>query len=248
MKNSSLIKNSKLIFNIEKLETTAIININGFIGDEYDDNDAKTFARALQELKGLDLTIRINSPGGIVTDGFQMHDLLAMHEGKVTTEVYGGTASAATIISQVGIRMMSTNALMLVHHAWGCFCGNVNDMRENIETLAKFDEQILSIYTKRGADKEVITNLMAANNGNGKWINADEALTAGLIDGTFEPTEARSEIDAKLIKNLGLPEIPVKAEVPEKPVKKEESTDVDAEAQNSERRRRQIQIKTKKEK
>lgn len=230
-----------VVFNIEqKTDTHAVIAVNGVIGDEYDGNDAKSFANQLMAMKGVDLTIKINSPGGYITDGMQIHDLLAMHDGQVTTEIYGASASAATVISQAGNRRMSSNALMLVHHAWGMALGNRYDYEEQIKTLDKFDERILSIYVKRGANEEVIKDLMAVNGGHGEWIDAEQALSYGLIDEIFEPAEVKAQIDKDLIKNMGLPELPQVKEA--NPTGVQDSTQVDAEAQ-SERRRRLITIK-----
>lgn len=211
-----------------------VVNVNGAIGDEYEGNDAKTFADLVNVSKGKRLVLKINSPGGNVFDGLQMHDLLAMHDAPVITEIYGASASAATIISQAGYRKMSANALMLVHHAWGMFMGNQFDLYDSISTLEKVDNVIVEIYRKKGANEEQIIELMGTNKGAGMWIDAETALEYGLIDEIFEPSNIQA--NAEQIKDLGLPELP---KFKQKAVK--DTTDVVAEAQ-SERRRRLITI------
>lgn len=233
---------ANLVYNVvDQTDDQIKIAFNGFVGDPEEGNDAKTFANLLNANQGKKVLIQINSPGGYAVDGLHIHDLLAQHPSDVRIEVYGATASAATIISQAGYRAMSSNAMMLIHKAWGLFIGNSNALLEHIETLELMDSKIMDIHTKKGADKEKVYDLMQANNGNGKWISADEALQAGLVDEVFEPADAKIAASAEMIKNLGLPELP---ELPVQQVKNESSTEeqTEAKAHISERNRRLIQI------
>lgn len=216
---------SDVVFNIVNEQSNeVIIEVMGVIGDECYGFTAKDFATQLQSLKGKNITLRINSPGGLVPDGLMIYDLLNQHDAGVRTEVYGASASIATIISQAGHRTMSDNALMLIHHAWGFFGGNKFVLKEAIQALEKFDERIRNIYIKRGADEEKIDLIMAQNNGDGAWINADEALEAGLIDEIISTEDVRAEVNNDLLKNLGLPDLPKNATLQSKPQVGEESS------------------------
>src|SRR5699024_9340889 len=128
--------------------------------------------------------------------GLAIHDALAQHPARIVTKVYGMTASAATIIAQAGDeRLMSENALYLVHRAWGLSMGNRNDMDEMMDTLEQIDKRIAGIYARR-ADKDAgeMMDLMDENNGGGRFLDAEEAKEFGLIDGGFEPMKAAASI------------------------------------------------------
>lgn len=242
---------ASLIYNVISDDEKAVtIAINGFIGDPEEGNNPMNIGNILNANKGKEVIVQIHSPGGFAADGIHIHDLLSMYDGKITTEIHGWSASAATIISQAGHRKMSANASMLIHRAWGLAIGNVNDMLSSAATLERMDDSIIAIYKKAGANEEVINNLMAENGGHGKFISAQEALDAGLIDEIFEPTEynayKKADIQA-LAKNLGLPEVPEQAVTKLTAEVHKDSTQVDAEAQISERRRKHINIKNKQE-
>lgn len=200
---------ANLVFNKQPSNDNSIVyDVNGVIGDSLEGIAAKDFAKYLQANKTQNITLRINSPGGLVSDALQIYDLLSQHDGKVTTEVYGATASAATIISQAGRRKMSANALMLVHHAWSKVQGNKYALAKGIEDLEKFDQRIKAIYLSKGIKPKDLEPLMAENEGDGRWIDANEALSYGLIDEILPESMAKAEIDMEMIKALSLPTIP----------------------------------------
>lgn len=194
-------------------EETAIIDIDGEIGWFNEDgelNSARNIKNKLKEIDSLEaskIQVNINSLGGFVDDGLAIHDVLARHDAEIETHVIGMTASAATIIAQAGDkRFMSDNSLYLIHKAWGLVVGNANDMLAQAEDLKAIDKRILNIYTKRSSkSSDQIEELMNANDGGGKWIDADEALEAGLIDSIFEPAKAAAAIDPGAFNMMGLP-------------------------------------------
>jgi ATP-dependent Clp endopeptidase proteolytic subunit ClpP len=199
-----------LIFNFKNVDDEMVIDVNGIIGDEWDDAGitAKRFANEIHQFKGSTIRMRINSAGGLVPDALQIYDLMKGHDAEVITEVYGATASAGTIINQGasnGKRRMSANALMLIHLAWGVFQGNKEDLQTSINALDKFDALINEIYLKNGADPEITKQLMGESGGHGIWISAIEAKEAGLIDEIFEGDEAMNVVDHAMINKIGLP-------------------------------------------
>lgn len=189
------------------------IDIDGEIGWINENGEWNTAPKIKEKLKEIDeleaskIIVNINSFGGFVADGLAIHDVLAQHQAKVETHVFGMTASAATIIAQAGDkRFMSANSLYLIHRAWGLGLGNVNDMIAVASDLEAIDKRILNIYTKRSGKSEAeIEELMNENDGGGKWIDADEALEFGLIDEAFEPMKAAASMSAKDFKAAGLP-------------------------------------------
>jgi ATP-dependent protease ClpP protease subunit len=227
---------------------TAVIDIEGAIGwdidnyyDEIPQNDTPTFKKRLEELEGIEvseiLVNIINSPGGNVADGIAIHDFLKSYKAKITTNVIGYAASIATVIMQAGDeRRISDNAVVLVHHAsvYPYDFINVYDIDRIKEELELFDRQIINIYNKR-IEEDSFIEFMDANNGDGKWMDANEALKIGLVDEVYEPYSAVAckGVDFNTMgivaKAFGLPELENIKEV-----KKETNTIEEVEEMNEE--------------
>jgi len=216
-------KSGNPIFNAES-EDDATIEIDGPIGEDFwgeSENTTKAIRNKLKEIAGLKakkIRVIINSLGGQINHGIGIHDVLATHKAEIETDVIGMTASAATVIAQSGdTRRMSANALYLIHQPWSFFINNVTELEDSLEQLKKVNDTMLRVYTKRsGTAESKIRELMNESNGNGKWIDAEEAKELGLIDEIYEPMKAAASIKDQ-IKNLAdgpeellnrLPEIP----------------------------------------
>lgn len=207
-------------FEIKDSAGTVEINIEGIIGRpaSFDGgNEAAVatyneFTRKIREIGASNarkVVVNIRSTGGDVNDALLIYEQLKSLKAKVVTQCYGYTASAATIIAQAaseGERRMSENALYLIHQSSTSMEGNTQKLSGGIELLRKTDERIAKIYSDAsGRPAEEFLTLMGENEGRGKWLSAEEALSAGLID---------EIIGSKPIQNInkeelfGLPEPP----------------------------------------
>jgi ATP-dependent protease ClpP protease subunit len=204
-------------------EDEATIDIEGEIGgidwDTWESiNTPKQIKAQLKKIAALEtkkIVVNINSLGGYIDDGLAIHDILASHEAEIETNVTGLTASAATIIAQAGdVRKISDNALYLVHKGWGMMLGNANDAQAYLDDLNKMDGRIANIYAKR-SNKTVdeFLELMNANNGDGKWLDPQEAIEFGLVDEVYEPMKVAASVDFGLFKNFGLPVPEITADI-----------------------------------
>jgi len=186
-------------------EAVAVIDIDGVIGydwwkDEPDKNTKERMKKELKEIaeiKATTIIVNINSYGGDVNHGISIHDLLAESQAHVITKINGMTASAATLIALAGDeREMSDNALALVHLSSTWAWGNVNDFKESMQTMEAVNERIANMYAKVGGKEvQVYIDLMNENNGNGKWIDANEMKEIGLVTKVFEPTQLAANFD-----------------------------------------------------
>ena len=215
-KASEIVNKWISIKNADQEETT--IDIDGTIGDDFrsgsSENTVKAIKQKLKEvanLKSKKIIVNINSLGGDVSHGLGIHDVLAQHSAEIVTDVQGLTASAATIIAQAGdTRKMSDNALYLIHQPWSFFMSNVSELENDLEDMRTINNRLVAIYTKRsGATEDEIRELMNEANGNGKWINADDALEMGLIDKVYEPMKAAAMVlDGDMKMSMRLPDLP----------------------------------------
>lgn len=202
--------------NIDNSAGVATIDIEGVIGTpSYSEDDKvatyKVFKGKIAEIGKANprkVVVNIRSTGGDVNDALLIYD--ALKEVKnVETICYGYTASAATIIAQAaaqGKRKMSANGLYLIHRASTSVEGNAGEFEAKIDLLRKTDERIAAIYAEAsGRPAEEFVALMGENNGNGKWLNAEEALAAGLIDEITSKTKITNEFNPE---EQGLPALP----------------------------------------
>lgn len=177
---------------------TCYIDIEGTIGvpeENQFDNAAsrvatyETFRREvarIAEVAATSVVVNIRSTGGDVNDALLIYEALQSLGARITTRCYGYTASAATIIAQAadeGCREISSNALYLIHNSTCAIEGNSATLQGRAELLRKTDDRLARLYADRsGRDEQTFVELMAENDGAGRWLTAEETVEAGLAD------------------------------------------------------------------
>ncbi len=163
----------------------------GVVGDHWRDHfTARMVLEALAEMQG-DITVRINSGGGIVFDGVSIYNSLKAHNGKVTVIVDAVAASAASIIAMAGDNIvMSEGASLMIHNASNITWGNKEDHDETRDLLAMIDLQMAKIYRDRtGLDLSVIENMMTEET----WMTSEDAIAQGFADGDGSESETKAK-------------------------------------------------------
>ena len=165
----------------------AVLSLMGDVGW---DITAKGVAEALKGATKGPLTISLHSYGGDALAGVAIHNMLARHQGQKTVVIEGVAASAASLIAMAGDRIvMPSNALMMIHEAWGAAVGDSEDMRKQAEVLDQVSGAYRRTYAARtGKTEDEIAALMAAET----WFSADDALAQGFATETAEPVEVRA--------------------------------------------------------
>ena len=161
-----------------------------FWGDSVSANDIKG------QLEGMtgDLTVRINSAGGSVFDGFAIYNLLNEYEGEVTVKIDALAASAASVIAMAGDKIhMADNALMMIHEPWTIAVGDSKDMAKTEELLDKIRDSIVTTYqSKSNLDKSQIEKMMRDET----WFSAEEAIANGFATAkTDEKAQPMNKLD-----------------------------------------------------
>ena len=156
---------------------------------------AETVVRALQPFDGLQsLTLRINSPGGDVGEGFAIYNYIAGLNARVLVEIDGIALSAASLIAMAGdtIRMAEVG-IMMIHEPWTLARGNAADLRKEADVLEKVSGSIVAAYAGRSARGEDELRQMMRDE---TWLSASEARDAGLVDEvTLAKTTNRDDRD-----------------------------------------------------
>ncbi len=204
---------------------TCYIDIEGTIGvpEKHQFENASTrvatfdtFRREvarIAEINATSVVVNIRSTGGDVNDALLIYDALQGLDARITTRCYGYTASAATIIAQAadeGCREISSNAMYLIHKSTCAIEGNSSSLDARADLLRKTDERLAHLYAMHsGGDVAFFSQLMAENNGEGRWLTAEETVEAGLADkiidsvfvGTLLPESENEPLPADIAKN-----------------------------------------------
>lgn len=185
-------------------EGDATITIYDVIGEDWWTGGGFTANRmsaALRSIGARDVTVNINSPGGDMFDGIAMYNMLAQHGGRVTVNVMGLAASAASIIAMAGDTInMATGSFMMIHNAWGVVVGNKADMRAAADVFDGFDSGLVDIYHARtGVKRADIVSLMDAET----FMGASDAVKRGFADAQVQADQggasASTQIDPALM-------------------------------------------------
>ncbi|WP_162141978.1 head maturation protease, ClpP-related [Aureimonas ureilytica] len=163
------------------------ISLFDFIGDN-GFSDAR-MAAALRTIGAdTDVVLEINSPGGDYFQGVAMYNMLARHRGKVTAQIMGVAASAASLVAMAADTVLiPSNGELMIHNAWGITAGNAEDHAQTITTLKHLDQAMAETYAKR-AQKEPaeILKLMSKDRGGGTYFRGQQAVDIGLADGLLD--------------------------------------------------------------
>ena len=183
-------------------EKSAELILYGSIGsDEYwDDISDKAFKQDIENLGDVEnIILHINSPGGSVFSAVAIANTLKNHKAKITANIDGLAASAATIItSACDTVRMPKNALFMVHNPITFAYGNNQDMQKTLEMLNKVKNSIIETYlNKAKTNKETLSELMD----NETWMSAEEAKEYGFVDEILDESVEKEVIENKLIIN-----------------------------------------------
>lgn len=172
----------------------------GDVGDPWGFGDGFTpqaVAEALAEHGPGDLSVRINSGGGIATDGMAIHSLLTTHPGDVSIVVDGIAASAASLIAMAGKSIeMRDGAIMMIHDPRAITFGDVETHKAAALRLDKLADNYARVYSNRsGLTAAQVRELMKAET----WLDADEAIEQGFATAkSGEPARDKAAFDYRI--------------------------------------------------
>lgn len=148
---------------------------------------AKSITDQFPEDINEDITLEVNSNGGLVTVGSEIYTALKNYNGHVTAEVTGMAASAASVaIMGADTVKMSPTAQIMIHKALLTRAsGNSDDLEKAVNALKSSDQSIINAYvSKTGLSEDEIFEMMK----NETFMSANEAIEKGFADElmTFE--------------------------------------------------------------
>ncbi|MDR2473622.1 MAG: ATP-dependent Clp endopeptidase proteolytic subunit ClpP [Tannerella sp.] len=157
-----------------------------FLGTQIDDYAANVIQAQLLYLDtsdpGKDISIYINSPGGVVYAGLGIYDTMQYISSKISTICTGIAASMASVIlvaGTTGKRFALNHSRVMIHQPMGGMQGQAKDMEITVKEIIKVKEELYKIISKHsGKTYEEIER----DSDRDYWMTALEAKEYGMID------------------------------------------------------------------
>lgn len=131
-----------------------------------------------------DINLFINSPGGVVTAGMAIYDVMQFVKCDIATYVMGQACSMGSLLAQAGApgkRFMLPNARHMIHQPSGGARGQATDIQIQAEEILKMKKYLTEIYVKHNSKGKTYDEF-SRDMERDKFMSAQEALDYGLID------------------------------------------------------------------
>ena len=159
-----------------------IIMLEGPIGE----NTASVLCAQLLFLESQDaqkdITLYINSPGGLVTAGMAIYDTMQYVRSDIQTIVVGQACSMGSLLASAGTkgkRLMLPHARHMIHQPLGGASGQATDVEIRANELLRWKKELTEIYQQTtGQDMEKLKADMERD----KFMTPTEAVEYGLAD------------------------------------------------------------------
>ncbi len=143
-----------------------------------------------------EISMYINSPGGVVTSGLSIYDTMQYIKPKVSTVVIGQAASMGSLLSvagEPGMRFALPNARIMVHQPSGGYQGQATDIMIHAAETQKIKDQLNKIYVKHtGQTLKAVEKALERDN----FMSVEEALAWGHLDKIVENRPAIEDGDS----------------------------------------------------
>ena len=157
-----------------------------FIDEEITDASASLVVAQLLFLESedpdKDISIYINSPGGVISAGMAIYDTMQYIKPNVSTICVGMAASMAAFLLSAGAkgkRYILPNAEVMIHQPLGGTQGQAEDIRIHADHILKIREKMNRILAENtGKPYEQVCKDTDRDN----YLDAKEALEYGLVD------------------------------------------------------------------
>ncbi|MDF2612787.1 MAG: clp protease family protein [Clostridia bacterium] len=166
-----------------------------------EDRSPEDIKNILDEVKGKNLNIYVNSGGGHVFGGMAIYNMLKRYQGKKTVYVDGLAGSIASVIMFAADEIIVPNtAYVMIHKPWAGVNGNADDLRKLASDLDRIQDGIINVYSenlKEGVDIQTIIDMVNAET----WLTGEQAAQYFNIKVSETDALNYADFDAKLYKN-----------------------------------------------
>jgi len=165
-----------------------------FLGDAIEDHVANLIIAQLLYLESedseKDISLYINSPGGVVTSGLAIYDTMQYLKAPVSTICIGQAASMGAILLAAGAtgkRYGLPNSRIMIHQGTSGFRGNTPDVEIQVKEVMHLTERLMNILAEHtGQERDKVRR----DSERDYFMGAEEAKAYGLIDEVFAGNSA----------------------------------------------------------
>ena len=160
-----------------------------FLGDAIEDHVANLVIAQLLYLESedqeKDISLYVNSPGGVVTSGLAIYDTMQYLKAPVSTICIGQAASMGSVLLAAGAkgkRFALPNSRIMIHQGSAGFRGNTPDVEIQVREVMNLTDRLMNILAAHtGQTPEKIKK----DSERDYFMSAEEAKEYGLIDDVF---------------------------------------------------------------
>jgi ATP-dependent Clp protease protease subunit len=166
-----------------------------FLNGPVDDNSANLIVAQMLFLESedpsKDINFYINSPGGVITSGMSIYDVMQFVKCDVATFVMGQACSMGSFLAQAGApgkRYMLPYARHMIHQPSGGARGMQSDIEIQYKEITKMKQMLTELYVKHNTAGKTFEDF-ERDMDRDTFMSAQEALEYGLIDSVVDKHE-----------------------------------------------------------
>ncbi|MGI9357683.1 MAG: ATP-dependent Clp protease proteolytic subunit [Rhizobiaceae bacterium] len=129
-----------------------------------------------------EISLYINSPGGVVTSGMAIYDTMQFIKPAVVTLCMGQAASMGSLLLTAGakdMRFILPQARVMLHQPSGGFQGQASDIERHAQDIIRLKKRLNEIYVKHtGQDLETIERTLDRDH----FMTSEESVEFGVVD------------------------------------------------------------------
>lgn len=135
-----------------------------------------------------DITLYINSPGGVITSGMSVYDTMQYIKPDISTVVIGQACSMGSFLANAGTagkRYILPNARHMIHQPSGGAQGMASDIEISYKEIQYLKERLTNLYVKHNTKGKTFEDF-ERDMDRDKFMSAEEAVEYGLADQVIE--------------------------------------------------------------
>ena len=137
-----------------------------------------------------EISMYINSPGGVVSSGLSIYDTMQYIRPKVATMCVGQAASMGSLLltaGEQGMRFCLPNSRVMVHQPSGGFQGQASDIALHAQEILDLKKRLNMIYVKHTNQKmSAVEKALDRDN----FMTPEQSLEWGIIDKIIDRRES----------------------------------------------------------
>ncbi len=141
-----------------------------------------------------EISMYINSPGGVVTAGMSIYDTMQYIKAPVSTVVMGQACSMGSLLLCAGekdMRVALPNSRVMVHQPSGGFSGQASDIQRHANDILAMKKRLNEIYVKHTGQKYAMIEKTLDRD---HFMTAEEAKKFGIVDHVYTSRSDTNDI------------------------------------------------------